>query len=229
MKLARVCELANKSRLGIFREAFPKKFVEPPTMARLQIQMPESEPADYQLPPGCYRVGREGDKEILLPHHSVSRDHCEIWVMDDAVMVRDLESRNGTVIDGERVTEAPLLEGQTLHIGDVELLLTEGPARISVPDLPLPARPKQQLFMEDGTPCCLHHSGVAAKLQCTKCSKAFCASCVRELRVAGGMPRSFCPECGGSCGRVKSGDEGPKRATWLDKIRDAFTKPARRP
>lgn len=197
-------------------------------MARLQIQMPESAPADFQLVPGCYRVGREGDKEILLPHHSVSRDHCEIWVMDDTVMVRDLQSRNGTLINGERVIEAPLLQGQTIQLGDVALVLTEGPVRITVPDLPLPTQPKQQLFMDDGTPCCLHHSGLAAKFQCTKCAKAFCGSCVRELRVAGGTPRSFCPKCGGGCERVKPRDDGPKRASWLDKIRDAFTKPARR-
>jgi hypothetical protein len=197
-------------------------------MARLLIQMPESEPADFQLVPGCYRVGREGDKEIVLPHASVSKNHCEIWVMDEAVMVRDLQSRNGTFINGERVSEAPLLQGQTLLIGDVAMVLTEAPARITVPDLPMPEQPRQQLFMEDGTPCCLRHTEVAAAFQCMKCAKAFCASCVRELRVAGGVPRSFCPECGGSCERVKPREEEGKRASWLDKIRDAFTKPPSR-
>src|ERR1043165_844517 len=122
-------------------------------MARLQINTHDISPAEVVLATGCNYVGREGENHILVPHDSVSTRHCEVWLMEDAVLVRDLESCNGTYINGERATEAELLEGQTLRVGDVELVLADAPVRISVPDLPLPTAPKQQQYMEDGTPC----------------------------------------------------------------------------
>jgi hypothetical protein len=200
-------------------------------MARLEIRTHDIAPAELELAPGCNQVGREGENQILLPHPSVSARHCEVWLMEDSVLIRDLDSCNGTFVDGQRVTEAELLAGQTLRLGDVELVLTEAPARISVPDLALPAQPKQQVYFDDGTPSCLNHESVPAKFHCTgKCGKMFCGQCVRELRVAGGTPRRFCPECGGACERLAATVREAKRGSWLmNKLRDAFTKaPPRR-
>jgi hypothetical protein len=198
-------------------------------MARLEIKTHDIAPAEVELVSGCNHIGREGENHILLPHPSVSRQHCEVWLMEDCVLIRDLDSRNGTFVNGERVMEGELLAGQTLRIGDVELVLSEAPVRISVPDLPLPAQSKGQAFMADGTPCCQNHESVAAKFHCTgKCGKMFCAQCVRELRVAKGMPRRFCPECGGPCERLAATVREAKRGSWLNKIRDAFTKPPSR-
>jgi hypothetical protein len=194
-------------------------------MARLLITTPEVVPTEIRLTPGRNAIGREGDVDLLVPHPSISRHHCEVWLTDDAVLVRDLGSRNGTFVEGQRVQEAELTQGQTLRLGDVELVLADAPVRISVPDLPLPAAPKAQLFMPDGTPSCFHHDAVAAGVECTKCHRAFCTSCVRELRVAGGVPRRFCPECGGACERLGPAVPERKRPKWLDRIVDAFTKP----
>jgi hypothetical protein len=195
-------------------------------MARLLVKTPDLALAEIHLTPGCNRLGREGENDFLLPHPSVSRHHCEVWLTDDAVLVRDLESRNGTFVGEERVQEAEVREGETLRLGDVELVLMEAPARISVPDLPLPAAAKQQEFMPDGTFCCFRHDATAAGLQCTKCCKAFCTLCVRELRVAGSIPRRFCPECGGMCEKLAPTVTETKRNKWLEKLKDAFTRPA---
>lgn len=197
-------------------------------MARLLVKIPDVAPAEVSLNPGCNSVGREGDVDFLLPHPSVSRHHCEVWLTEEAVLVRDLGSRNGTYIEGERVQEAQLTQGQTLRLGDVELTLAEAPARISVPVLPLPAPPKAQVLMPDGRPCCFHHDGVAAALECTKCQRTFCSTCVRELRVAGGAPRRFCPECGGACRHLEPTVRESKRNKWIERIVDAFTKPTLR-
>ena len=197
-------------------------------MARLLVKTPDFAPAEICLTPGCNRLGREGENDFLLPHPSVSRQHCEVWLTEDAVLVRDLGSRNGTFVGDERIQEAQVLDGQTLRLGDVELVLAEAPVRISVPDLPLPAQPKEPQFMPDGTPCCFHHDGVAARLQCIKCLKAFCLLCVRELRVAGGTPKRFCPDCGGMCEKLVATVKETKRNKWLEKIKDAFTKPSAR-
>ncbi|HWN96149.1 MAG TPA: FHA domain-containing protein [Methylomirabilota bacterium] len=195
-------------------------------MARLLVKTSEIAPAEIQLTPGCNRFGREGENDFLLPHPSVSRQHCEVWLTDDAVLVRDLGSRNGTFVEDERVQEAQVNDGQTLRLGDIEMVLAEAPVRISIPDLPPTGLAKEQLFMPDGTPCCYHHDSVAAGLQCIKCLKAFCATCVRELRIAGSVPRRFCPECGGMCEPLVATAKEAKRPKWLAKIVDAFTKPA---
>jgi hypothetical protein len=197
-------------------------------MARLLVQTPDVAPAEILLTPGRNRLGREGENDILLPHPSVSRRHCEVWLTDDAVLVRDLGSRNGTFVQGDRVEEAQIFTGQTLRVGDVEMLVAEAPVPISVPPIALPPPPKEQLFMPDGTPCCFHHDNIAASLQCGKCQHVFCSTCVRELRVAGGFPRRFCPECGGPCEPLEAIVKEAKRSGWFDKIVDAFTKPPRK-
>ena len=196
-------------------------------MARLLVKTPDIAPAEIPLYPGCNRVGREGDVEILFAHPSVSRHHCEVWLTEDAVLVRDLDSRNGTFVEGHEVREAQLFAGQILRVGDVEMMLADAPARISVPELPR-YEPKTAARLADGTLCCFRHDEVAASLQCTKCERPFCGKCVRELRVAGHSPRRFCPECGGQCERLGLDDGAVKRNSWLSRIVDAFTKPPTR-
>ena len=54
------------------------------------------------------------------------------------VVVKDLNSTNGTFINGEQVTESPLKPGQILRLGQVEMRLeTEAPAGAAVPRKPL--------------------------------------------------------------------------------------------
>lgn len=198
-------------------------------MARLLVKTtPQFALGEIFLNPGCNRFGREGENDVLVPHPSISRQHCEVWLTDEAVLVRDLSSRNGTFVDEQRVGEAQVFTGQTLRLGDVEMVLSEAPVRISVPDLPMPAAAKEHSYMPDGTPCCFHHDGIAASLQCTKCLNVFCATCVRQIRIAGGVPRRFCPECGGACERLTPTLEEEKRGGWLNKLVDAFTKPTTR-
>lgn len=194
-------------------------------MARLRITSPAFEPAEWQLGPGRALIGREGQIDFIVPHPSVSRQHCELLVMDDALLVRDLGSRNGTFVNGERVQVSQVHTGQTLRLGEVDMFVEEAPVRITVPDVALPEQAKAT-FMPDGSPCCLHHPGVAARVQCSNCQQVFCSGCVRELRVAGGMPRRFCPDCGGYCDPIPANTVKAKRG-WLGRLKDVFTKSGR--
>lgn len=193
-------------------------------MARLLVKIPDLAPGEIILTPGLNRLGREGENDFLVPHPSVSRQHCEVWLTDEAVLVRDLSSRNGTFVENARVDEAQIFTGQTLRVGDVEMILAEAPVKISVPALAIAPAPREQTFLPDGTPCCFHHDGVHAQLRCTGCEHCFCTSCVRALRVAGGVPRRFCPDCGNACEPIVAKAAEAKR-NWLGKLVDAFTKP----
>ena len=193
------------------------------SMAKLRITSPELTPVEFELGPGRSVVGREGELDCVVAHPSVSRQHCELVLTDEALIVRDLGSRNGTYLNGDRIQTAHVQTGSMLRVGDVEMIVSEAPAQISVPDIALPAPPAPPTFMSDGSPCCSRHAGLEATLQCTACQSVFCAACVRKLCVAGGTPRTFCPDCGNTCqALVPRGKEA--RRGWLGRIMDVFTK-----
>ena len=71
-------------------------------------------------------VGRLEDNTIAIADPSVSGHHAEIILRGNDIVVRDLASTNGTLINGERITEHSLKPGQGLRFGQVELKLAEG-------------------------------------------------------------------------------------------------------
>ncbi|MCP4571623.1 MAG: SpoIIE family protein phosphatase [bacterium] len=76
----------------------------------------EGEEIRQGLAEGTLRVGRGADVDLRLVAAGVSRSHAEIVVSGDRVTVADLESRNGTRLNGSRVTEAvPVSAGDTLE------------------------------------------------------------------------------------------------------------------
>lgn len=68
-------------------------------------------------------VGRLEDNNFQIPAPSVSSHHCEIMLRGNDVVVKDLDSTNGTFINGEQVTEQVLQVGQTVRFGSVEARL----------------------------------------------------------------------------------------------------------
>jgi two-component system response regulator GlrR len=62
-------------------------------------------------------IGSHPSCELTLDDGTVSRFHCEIVMDDRGARVRDLDSRNGTVLDGTRVIHAYLRGEGRLHLG----------------------------------------------------------------------------------------------------------------
>ncbi len=67
------------------------------------------------------RVGAAATNDIVLSDRSVSRWHCRVEPLADGVLVRDLGSRNGTWVDGVRVTRAHLRVGSHVRVGRTDL------------------------------------------------------------------------------------------------------------
>jgi len=86
---------------------------------------------------GQVSIGRGPENDIVIPNLRVSWNHALVFEGDNgAVMVKDLGSSNGTLLDGKRVLAAVAWDlGSKLQVGDVELTL--GNTTI---DMPLPAR-----------------------------------------------------------------------------------------
>ncbi|MFO0553437.1 MAG: sigma 54-interacting transcriptional regulator [Polyangiaceae bacterium] len=62
-----------------------------------------------------------------------SRRHAELESDGDAILVRDLESRNGTFVNGARVSSARAVEGDVIGVGDVLLVVARAPLFLESP------------------------------------------------------------------------------------------------
>ncbi len=63
-------------------------------------------------------IGRHATNDIVLAGDMrVSRHHAEIEERDGEWVLRDLRSRNGSLLNGRRVSESPLREGDRIKIG----------------------------------------------------------------------------------------------------------------
>ncbi len=68
-------------------------------------------------------IGRDPGADVCLDESHVSRQHCELRRCDDAVVVRDLESKNGTYVNGRKVTQASLRPGDKLCVGGMDFVV----------------------------------------------------------------------------------------------------------
>jgi pSer/pThr/pTyr-binding forkhead associated (FHA) protein len=71
-------------------------------------------------------IGRVDDNTFPIVEPSVSSHHCEILLKGTEVFVRDLNSTNGTFINGEKIAESVLKPGQILRLGQIEMRLETG-------------------------------------------------------------------------------------------------------
>lgn len=75
-----------------------------------------------------FRVGRQLDSDLFLNSRHGSQQHAELYERDGALWVRDLDSTNGTSVNGRRLT-APrrLADGDVVHFADREFEVVELP------------------------------------------------------------------------------------------------------
>jgi len=72
--------------------------------------------ASYPLTRSQTRIGRGAGADIQIEDSGVSRAHAEI-VLGLPVIIRDLGSTNGTLVEGRKISEAPLSNGSRIQIG----------------------------------------------------------------------------------------------------------------
>ena len=70
-----------------------------------------------RLPTKVLRIGRAPDNDIVISDLSVSRHHAELRRTASAYQIVDLDSHNGTFVNGQQVGSAPLTEGDIVGIG----------------------------------------------------------------------------------------------------------------
>lgn len=69
-------------------------------------------------------IGRSLDCDIVINDKKASRRHCRLTRGDTGFVLEDLSSKNGTYVDGERITASVILKpSQTFKIGDTVFYL----------------------------------------------------------------------------------------------------------
>lgn len=89
----------------------------PSASALLIVRRGPTVGARFLLDANVTVAGRHPDAEIFLDDVTVSRRHAEIVRTDGAFTIRDLDSLNGTYLEGERVSDGQLVDGSEVQIG----------------------------------------------------------------------------------------------------------------
>jgi transcriptional regulator with GAF, ATPase, and Fis domain len=71
-------------------------------------------------------IGRLTSNAICIPDQAVSRQHCALDVEEDRVILQDLDSRNGTSVNGIPVINRSLEDGDLIEVGDSQFLFLLG-------------------------------------------------------------------------------------------------------
>jgi pSer/pThr/pTyr-binding forkhead associated (FHA) protein len=81
-------------------------------------------------------VGRGDEAKFRVQQDSVSRRHCELFIKDDTVCVRDLGSTNGTILDGERIASSVATvvpPGAQIRVGGILFRVEYQSAAVATP------------------------------------------------------------------------------------------------
>ena len=89
-------------------------------MAYLEVES-DNQRGKVPIKGGKVTIGRHPKNTLTLSDERASRYHCEIERTAKGFVLRDLGSRNGTMIGAERIDQHPLTDGDTFHIGTTAL------------------------------------------------------------------------------------------------------------
>ncbi len=191
-------------------------------MARLVVKSHAEPNQVIQLKLGLNKLGRAPGNDFQIEHPTISASHCEITLKNDGVYVRDCNSTNGTFVNGEPITHAKLEQGQTLNMGDVELLVESTDVKIAIPEYKVPHPAPPPIVLMDGSLLCPRHPKAQVTHQCTNCREVMCDACVRRLRRRGGRMMKFCPVCSHP---VEALGQKPKKGSLFETLQRTIKMP----
>jgi CheY-like chemotaxis protein len=90
-------------------------------MAKLVVISKGLSASSHELSEKWITIGRADGNNFQIAAVSVSGRHCEALLRGEELVVRDLQSTNGTFVNGQKISEGVVKPGQTLRLGEVEL------------------------------------------------------------------------------------------------------------
>lgn len=95
---------------------------------RLSVQIEIDKTLDLVTAKNNIIVGRSPKSDIVIPHDSISRNHCRIEVDKGIFYITDLGSSNGSFLDGQKITpeqRTPFLTSSLLTLGKLDCEVSE--------------------------------------------------------------------------------------------------------
>lgn len=81
----------------------------------------------------CFTIGSGPNNDLVLSDSTISRRHCEIHLLAQGALIRDLGSTNATRVQGVKVTEAFLDPGTEFHLGKTRIVFCPLLESIEIP------------------------------------------------------------------------------------------------
>jgi pSer/pThr/pTyr-binding forkhead associated (FHA) protein len=159
-------------------------------------QMPSRKEID--LPKADLSIGRDPTNDVVIPDALVSRRHARIVFDGQQYLFHDCESSNGSLLNGDRISERPLSDGDVLWLGASRLLFRAPESAVEGNLAKVIQHPSSRRMR---CPAC-EHPFQAGDVFCRHCGAtietdqavSLCSSC--NARVVG--PARFCNACGDS-------------------------------
>jgi len=164
-------------------------------VARLVLNPGSSLKREVELPRSILLIGRDPGNDLVLPDAMVSRRHAVIEYRGSRYYLRDCNSSNGSLVNGDRVSERGLRDGDMVAIGTARLLFRDdlhedtGPKVIPHPSAPRRSCPTCRADYRRGDAFCRE---CGAGLPAEPPERSTCPAC--GTRVP--LPARFCTGCG---------------------------------
>lgn len=94
--------------------------------AKLIVQEPEGEPWTYEVTETETLIGRSPAHHLQLSDKAVSRDHAAISWEGGGYVIEDLQTTNGTKVNGARLRNSPLEDGDLIQVGKTRITFKLG-------------------------------------------------------------------------------------------------------
>jgi uncharacterized RDD family membrane protein YckC len=172
-------------------------------MAKIIVNPTSSSRREIPLPRSLLSIGRDPSNDLVLPDAMVSRRHAVIEFRSSQYYLRDCNSSNGSLVNGDRVSERSLRDGDLVAIGTARLLF------------------RDEVEALDSEAKVVQHPS-APRLNCASCQAdyrkgdQFCRNCGKPIADPGPpkavcascgtvvpLPANFCNACGGELPREK--------------------------
>jgi len=129
-QLEQAVEDTRQLRLAALADAAPEAAA--PDAADAAVWLSDKRDVRFRLEPeaGIVRIGRAADNDLAIDNQRVSRYHAHLRRVESTWLVYDLDSTNGTYVDGERLAGGqprPLQPGSALRLGDYDLHVQDEP------------------------------------------------------------------------------------------------------
>jgi len=194
-------------------------------LAKLVINPTSATKKEIPIVSRVISIGRDPSNDLVLSDSMVSRRHAILEHRDNQYILRDNNSSNGTMVNGDRVDiEKPLRDGDLVAIGSSRLLFQlDETAEASVPAAVAAKGPSPSAHRPAPGDGAHPRVPVEGEIRCAHCGKTalvgdrFCRGCGREL--AAEKKTIVCTQCGnevrlpadfcGRCGKPLPAREKP--------------------